>query len=64
MDALDGLIEMGPKDAESFETMLAQATQWAFRPMNDKERAQGYAAQLREHAADVSKYEQLFEAIK
>ncbi len=64
MDALDELILLGAKDTKVFEDMLARATSWAFRPMNDKERAVGYGELLEEHAADAAKYAKLLEAIR
>ncbi|MCP5041267.1 MAG: hypothetical protein GY944_09585 [bacterium] len=63
-DALDALIVMGAKDKVVFERMLAQATQWVFSPMNDKERARSYADLLEEHAEDAAKYAKLFEAVR
>lgn len=63
MAAFDKLIELGAKDAELFEGMLANAARWSFGPLADKEGAVKYARLLKEKAKDPEKHAKLLEQI-
>ena len=64
LEALDGVLEVGMKDKDMQKGLLFTAVRWTAQPLNDKERARGYFAQLQELAGEGQEDQQMIAACK